>query len=101
MKKQEIILQTEDVNVRVIELRSGEICPLHHHTEVTDDLFGVSGEIIVIAKNPDEKTVLTPGVHCKIAPGRVHQVINNLKNEESKYLLIQGIGKYDFITKDA
>jgi len=101
MKKQEVILQTENVQVRVIELRPGEVAPLHHHTEVTDDMFGVSGEIIVIAKNPEEKTVLTPGVHCKIEPGRVHQIINNLKNEGSKYLLIQGIGKYDFITKNA
>ena len=101
LKKEEIIVQTANVKVRVLELQPGEVGPLHHHTEITDNMFGISGEIVVITKNPDEKKVLTPGVHCKIKPGRIHQVINNLGNEKSKYLLVQGVGKYDFIKKHA
>ena len=97
MKKEEIILQTEDVKVRIIELQSGESGPFHFHTEITDHMFGVSGEIIVSMKNPAEKIVLKPGVRCTIEPGRIHRVNNNLKNETSQYLLVQGVGAYDFI----
>ena len=101
MKKEEIIIQTDDVKVRIIELQSGESGPFHFHTEVTDNMFGISGEIIVSMKNPIEDITLKPGVHCTIEPGRVHCVTNNLKKETSIYLLIQGVGTYDFIMEKA
>ena len=100
MKKEEIIIQTEDVKVRIIELQSGEHGPFHSHTEITDNMFGISGEIIVSMKNPKGKIILKPGVQCKIQPGRVHCVSNNLKNETSKYLLVQGVGIYDFVKEN-
>lgn len=101
MKKEEVIIQTEDVKVRIIELQPGEITPFHYHTEITDNMFGISGEIIVSMKNPEEKILLTPGIRCKVETGRIHQVTNCLKTEISEYLLVQGVGKYDFIKKNA
>ena len=101
MKKEEIIIQTDDVKVRIIELHEEESGPFHFHTEITDNMFGISGEIIVSLKNPKEKIILKPGVHCEIQPGRMHCVSNNLKNETSKYLLVQGVGIYDFIKENA
>ena len=100
MKREEIIIQTEDVKVRIIELQPGEQGPFHFHTEITDNMFGISGEIIVSIKNPKGKITLTPGAQCKIQPDRVHCVSNNLKNETSKYLLVQGVGMYDFIMEN-
>ncbi len=97
MKKEQIILQTENVKVRIMELWPGEETPLHHHTEITDNMFGLTGEILVMMKNPDERVVLTPGVHCTVATGRRHQVANHRKSENSTYLLVQGVGTYDFI----
>ena len=101
MKKEEIIIQTEGVKVRIIELESGESGPFHFHTEITDNMFGISGEIIVSMKNPQEKITLKPGVHCTIEPGRIHNVTNNLEGKSSKYLLVQGVGTYDFIKENA
>ena len=101
MKKEEIIIQTEDVKVRIIELQVGESGPFHFHTEITDNMFGISGEIIVSMKNPTGKIILKPGVHCKIEPGRAHCVSNNHNSETSKYLLVQGVGVYDFIKENA
>lgn len=99
MKHEEIILRTENVRVRVIELHSAEYTPFHYHKEITDNMFGVSGEIRVRLKNPDEEILLTPGARCTIDPGRVHQVSNNLDSATSSYLLVQGVGTYDFITE--
>jgi quercetin dioxygenase-like cupin family protein len=101
MKREEIILQTNNVKVRIIELHTGESGPFHLHTKITDNMFGISGEIILSMKNPPENIILKPGVHCRIEPGRVHCVTNNLKDETSKYLLIQGVGTYDFIEENA
>lgn len=101
MKKEEIIIQTEDVKIRILELQPYEIGPFHFHTEITDYMFGISGEIIVSMKNPTQKIFLKPGFQCKIDPERVHRVSNNLKSETSKYLLVQGVGTYDFIKENA
>ena len=100
MNKEEVILQTKDVKVRIIELQKGESGPFHFHTVIADNMFGISGEITVSMKNPLETTVLKPGVHCKIEPGRMHRVSNNLDNQPSKYLLVQGVGVYDFIKEN-
>jgi mannose-6-phosphate isomerase-like protein (cupin superfamily) len=101
VKKEEILIQTDNVKVRLITLQPAEIAALHHHTDITDHMFGVSGEILVRMENPARTVTLTPGVRCSIDPGQVHQVINCLPNEQSEYLLIQGVGIYDFIRKDA
>ena len=100
MNKEEILIQTENVKVRIIELPAGESGPFHFHTEITDHMFGISGEIIVSMKNPAETVILKPGVRCRIEPGRVHRVSNSHQSEPSTYLLIQGIGTYDFIKEN-
>ena len=100
MKKEEVIIQTEDVKVRVVELQPGESGPFHFHTQITDTMFGVSGEITVHLKSPAEQVKLKQGVRCRIEPGRVHKVSNDLNNATAKYLLIQGVGAYDFIEED-
>ena len=100
MKKEELLIQTDNVKVRIIELLPEERTPFHHHTEITDNMFGISGKIAVEMKNPAEKIILHPGIHCKVEPGRKHQVRNCLATSTSKYLLIQGIGTYDFIKEN-
>ena len=97
MSSEEIIIQTDNVKVRVIELQAGEQGPFHFHTEVTDNMFGISGEITVSKKNPVETVILKPGMRCSLEPGRVHRVSNGHCSAHSEYLLIQGIGTYDFI----
>jgi len=97
VKMEEIIIQTAEVKVRLIELQPEEVTPWHFHTEVTDHFFGMSGEIEVKLKDPNESIILAPGVRCQVETGRAHQVVNILKMESSRYLLIQGVGRYDFV----
>jgi len=100
MKNEEILILTDNVRARVLRLQPGQATAVHHHTEVTDHMVGISGEIVVHLKDPEEEIVLTPGKRCTIPPGRTHQVVNTLTDEVSEYLLIQGVGRYDFITAD-
>ena len=94
---EEIILQTEDVKVRLITLQPGEGNAWHHHSEITDTMFGVAGKVVVRCADPEEEIILAPGVRCSVTPGRLHKVENLLVRETSRYLLIQGVGTYDFI----
>jgi quercetin dioxygenase-like cupin family protein len=96
---EEVLIKTDNVSVRILELEAGEVLPWHHHSEVTDYVFALDGEIEVQVKSPDEKVALTPGERCKLPTGRVHRVVNMCKRK-TKYLLIQGVGKYDFNKAD-
>ncbi len=92
---EEVLIKTDSVSVRILELEAGEVLSWHHHSEVTDYVFALDGDIEVQLRAPDEKVRLAPGNRCTVATGRVHRVVN-LCDKKTKYLLVQGIGKYDF-----
>ena len=95
MKESEIIAKTENVRVRIMTLDPREVADWHYHTEVTDEIFCLSGTITIRIKEPNEEHKIIPGQRCQIRTGRVHQ-LENLDAAEASYLLVQGIGKYDF-----
>ena len=90
------LIRTEDVLVRIMELAKGAATEWHHHTEVRDIFVCLNGVVRVEAKNPDGAVVLHPGQRAEIAPPRIHRVTNG-HHDSSEYLLIQGVGVYDFI----
>ena len=94
-RNEEVIIKTENVTVRVLSLPAGETTPWHFHTEVTDNMFCLSGELSVSLRNPDGEVRLQPGQRCEAHPPRVHKVAN-MGFEEAAYLLVQGVGQYDF-----
>ena len=95
MQEAEVILKTDVVRVRIISLAAREVADWHYHTEVTDDIFCLTGKLLVRMKEPVEEYKLGPGQRCQIISGRIHQ-LENLNENEATYLLVQGIGKYDF-----
>jgi len=99
MQESEVIVKTDNVRVRTMSLAAREIADWHYHTQVTDDIFCLTGTILVRMRNPDEEVRLSPGQRCQIKIGRVHQ-LENLDDNEATYLLVQGIGKYDFNVVD-
>lgn len=94
--QEEIIIDTSNVRVRILTLDKNSAIPWHHHTQVTDHTVCLEGEIEVHLKEPDETLTLTPGQHHQIPPKRIHTIVNPGENP-ARYLLIQGIGEYDFI----
>jgi quercetin dioxygenase-like cupin family protein len=95
MQESEVIAQTDNLRVRIMVLRAFETNDWHYHTEVTDDIFCLTGTILVRLQNTNEEFRLEPGQRHRIKVGWVHQ-LENLENTDSTYLLVQGIGKYDF-----
>jgi quercetin dioxygenase-like cupin family protein len=93
---EEIILETNDTAVRVIEILKNTMSPWHHHTHVIDNCFCLKGEIKVHSKNPNNTVILSPGERHTISAGVIH-CVENSTNSKAKYLLVQGIGAYDFI----
>jgi mannose-6-phosphate isomerase-like protein (cupin superfamily) len=93
---EEILIKTGDVRVRIIELAPQEVAHWHRHSEVTDNMFCLSGRMSVRVKDPEQEFFLRPGERCTVARERAHQVAN-ANPERATYLLVQGVGKYDFL----
>ena len=94
-KERETIVQTSDVRVRIMELDAEEIGPWHYHSEVTDHIVCLSGKIAVEFEDSPEESLLDPGGRCVVECGRTHRV-SNPERERASYLLVQGVGRYDF-----
>ena len=89
------VIRTEEVLVREMVLENGSGTDWHYHSVVSDYFVCLNGVIRVESRNPDEAVVLYPGRRVEISPHQVHRVIN-AHTDTSIYLLIQGVGLYDF-----
>jgi quercetin dioxygenase-like cupin family protein len=91
----EVILETENVRVRILVLEGGQATAWHFHAEVTDRMLCLEGRVAVESRAPEETMELSPGERCEVPVARIHRVVN-LSPVTAKYLLVQGVGKYDF-----
>lgn len=96
MAGEEVLIQTETVRVRVMHLAPGEVNEAHFHNEVTDHFVGLTGEIVVQFQEPEALKALGSGQRCTVEAGQVHRVSNGSHSQPASYLLIQGVGRYDF-----
>ena len=74
MKREESLIQTDTVRVRVMELLPGDATPWHFHREVTDHMVCLTGVIVVHIKQPKAMLEIQPGQRCIVEFDRVHQV---------------------------
>ncbi len=94
------VLKTDNVLVRIMELEKDGSTEWHHHTEVADFFVCLEGVVQVETRDPARGVILHPGQHTEVVPVQVHRVVNRGEGR-SQYLLIQGIGSYDFcVEKD-
>ena len=101
----EVIAETAALRVVLMTLAPGEATPWHQHTEITDTTFALTGAVRVeielepdgaAQENPVERRELLPGAPCRVPPGTMHRVVN-AGSDPCSFLLVQGLGKYDFL----
>jgi quercetin dioxygenase-like cupin family protein len=100
----EVIAETPALRVVLMTLAPNEATPWHHHTEITDTTFALTGTVRVEMQGAgglrDDLRELAPGVPCRVEPGTVHRVVN-AGNGQCSFLLVQGVGTYDFLKAGA
>jgi len=70
--------------------------PWHYHNNVRDTFYVVAGSIRIFLQDPKEEVRLTPGETFAVPPKRPHLVIN-AGDVSAVFLVLQGIGEYDFV----
>jgi quercetin dioxygenase-like cupin family protein len=94
-----IVAKGADVLVREYTLDPGEAIPWHHHNDVEDTYYGLEGVLLIETRSPQARHEVHAGQSAKVAPPSPHHVSNPAKTP-CRFLLIQGVGKYDFVREE-
>jgi quercetin dioxygenase-like cupin family protein len=71
--------------------------PWHCHSNVQDTFYVLEGQLRIFLREPKEEVSLSPGQTYSVRPRRPHLVTNG-SHTAATFLVLQGIGEYDFIT---
>lgn len=96
VKSVEPVAIGSDVQARIFTLAPGEAIPWHFHSAVTDWYFVLEGTLSIDTRAPADHQLLTVGVSYQIPPKTAH-LIANRTNRDTRFLLVQGVGPYDFL----
>jgi mannose-6-phosphate isomerase-like protein (cupin superfamily) len=83
---------------RIAELQigPGQQVPWHYHHHVQDTFYVLEGHVRLVLRDPREAVSLAPGETYAVKPGRPHLVTNGGQTS-AVFLVLQGIGDYDFV----
>jgi quercetin dioxygenase-like cupin family protein len=95
-----VVAKGADVLVREYTLDPGEAIPWHHHKEVTDYYYGLEGILLIETRDPPARQEIRSGQSGKIMPGKPHHV-SNPGRSPCRFVLVQGVGAYDFVREEA
>ena len=95
-----VVAKGSDVLVREYTLDPGEAIPWHHHSKVGDVYYGLEGVVLVETRDPPARHEVRPGQSAKVTPPSPHHV-SNAGRGPCRFLLIQGVGEYDFVREEA
>jgi quercetin dioxygenase-like cupin family protein len=99
VKNIEPVIVGTDVQARIFTLAPGEVIPWHSHSESTDYYFVLNGTLTVERRTPDGSRTLSVGGRCEI-PAQIAHTLSNRGAEDCEFLLLQGVGRYDWIKSD-
>jgi quercetin dioxygenase-like cupin family protein len=94
-----VVLQTADVRVVEYVLRPGDARSWHYHSAVSDTFYCLEGLIGIETRQPSADVILRPGEKHSVPVKVVHHA-RNAAAGQSRYLLLQGVGTYDYNTVD-
>jgi mannose-6-phosphate isomerase-like protein (cupin superfamily) len=95
VKNAETVAAGKDLRVRLFTLAPGEVIPWHFHSAIDDEFFVLDGELTVETRAPDDYRALGVGERYRVNAGHAHQT-SNRGAHDCRFLIVQGVGKYDF-----
>jgi len=92
----ETVAEGADLRVVVLTLAQGQCVPWHYHSTITDSFVCLEGPMVVETRAPHAMHRLQPGERCAVAPKTAHYVHGEC-DRPCKFMLVQGVGIYDFM----
>ena len=83
---------------RISELKisTTQKVPWHYHSYAQDAFYVLEGELRIFLREPKEEVRLGPGDTYSVRAGRPH-LVTNAGDRSATFLVLQGIGEYDYV----
>lgn len=91
----EIVAETPELRAVRLTLAAGEAVPWHWHSAIDDHFVCLEGEIEIETRAPRSRRRLAPGAE-HVVPAKVAHTVRNVAAGRSRFMVIQGVGAYDF-----
>jgi quercetin dioxygenase-like cupin family protein len=82
--------------INELQISPTQKVPWHYHSNVGDTFYVLEGRIRVFMRDPKQDVTLGPGETFSIPPRRPH-LVTNAGETSATFLVMQGIGEYDFV----
>ena len=82
--------------INELQLSPTQQVPWHCHTKIQDTFYVLEGEVRLFLREPKEEVRLRPGQTYAVRPGRPH-LVTNAASTSTTFLVLQGIGEYDYV----
>ena len=82
--------------INELQISPTQKVPWHYHSNIQDTFYVLEGRIRVFLRDPKEEVRLGPGNTYSVPPRRPHLVVNG-SDVSATFLVLQGIGEYDFV----
>jgi len=82
--------------INELQISPKQKVPWHYHSNIQDTFYVLEGRIRVFLREPKEEARLGPGDTYTVKPRRPHLVVNG-GDTSATFLVLQGIGEYDFV----
>jgi mannose-6-phosphate isomerase-like protein (cupin superfamily) len=83
-------------HISELQISPTQKVPWHYHSHVQDTFYVLAGRIRLFLREPKEEVPLGPGETYTVPARRPHLVVNG-GDTSATFLVLQGIGDYDFV----
>lgn len=83
-------------HINELQISRTQKVPWHYHSSVQDTFYVLEGSIRIFLQNLKADVTLKPGETYCVPPRRPH-LVTNAGDSSATFLVLQGIGEYDFV----
>lgn len=99
VERRERHLERPGFRISELQLSPTQTVPWHAHSEIGDTFYVLDGDMRLFLRDPEEDMRLGPGDSYAVRPGRPH-LVTNAGDRSLTFLVLQGVGVYDYIPLD-
>jgi mannose-6-phosphate isomerase-like protein (cupin superfamily) len=96
VERREYHAERPGFRINELQISPKQQVPWHYHSNIQDTFYVLEGSLRIFLQNPKEEVRLSPGETYSVPPRRPH-LVTNPGQDSATFLVLQGIGEYDFV----
>lgn len=96
VERREFHARRPGFRINELQISPMQQVPWHYHSHIQDTFYVLEGSIRIYLQDPKENVTLGRGDTYSVAPRRPH-LVTNAGESSATFLVLQGVGEYDFV----